>query len=321
MWKYGIIKRRINKKCMDESLRSLERRARAGGLVDWARFVGASARANEEQAIASLREVHRGDLVRVLQMSGSIGAALEVMNVMEQQVDSALRDAIWREGDAPLPPREAVLQSVLQNLTPERVQEIRKFHVVKLVIVPIASVDRYTEALHGASQTMEGSREPIVRTILLNNQTTQAQVEGSKITKWRFAITEGSQTFDVPEWDDISKTFQQRIGFFRNSNLKKKVKGPGSKGMSILDYPSYIALMYQGLLHGKPIDCEYRNDSKDRNSKARAWQYSLLYQEENGFLVGAASWRHDLRYVYLDDEYIGNRSVNARLRSAVMGDI
>src|SRR5690606_28123326 len=178
------------------------------------------------------------------------------------------------------------------------------------------SPERYTEALQAASQIMEGSRAPNLSEFTqtrLNELAAQAEVEGTQIKQWRFAITEGAQTFPIPEWDNGRETFAERIERF-NSRYS-------SKQITRLDYPSYTALMNQGLRQGKPTDCEYLNHSRKAGAKSD-WQYTLLNEtnQETG-LVGAGYWYNFNRRVSLNEAFLDSRYDDARFRASVVGDI
>lgn len=260
----------------------------------------------------------------LLEMSEGEQAVQEALILFSQQIDHARESAIQpREGDAPLPDRETILTSIQRTLTPEQARvflDKKEVHEPTLVLVPITSTERYTEALQEASQTMEGSEEPSVLEFAqdqLNAQAIAAEVEENKIKKWKFAITEGAQTFDIPEWDNGQVTLQQRIDRF-NSRYS-------SKQITRLDYPSYIALMHQGLRQGKPTDCKYQGDSKKRGAK-NTWQYTLLNETGEGTieevtlgLVAAAHWGDYARHVILSGYNLESRVESARSRLAVMG--
>jgi hypothetical protein len=247
---------------------------------------------------------------------------LEAMVMLRVQVDKALEFAIQpREGDAPLPDCEAILSSIQSILTPEQARiflDKKEIHELKLVLVPVTSLERYTEALLDASQIMEGFRELHLSEFAqtrLDELATQAEVEGSQIKKWKFAITEGAQTFVLPSWDNSHENFRERINRFNTHYA--------SKGITRLDLPSYIALMYQGLRQEKPIDCEYLNNSLEADAKAKSdWQYTFLNEiDEDARGVGGGSWSFYNRSVLLG---VDPRSVPqqwARFRASVVGDI
>ncbi|MGE3341212.1 MAG: hypothetical protein AB7J46_04840 [Candidatus Altimarinota bacterium] len=305
----------------DRDVRDSERRALAeGSLESEAAYMRKRIREGANDAdLSNLLKGFNSNVDEILEqtdLSEGRQLLLKARFLIEQQIAFALENAIQpREGDAPLPSREAILASVMRTLTPAQAREILQFNEAKLVITPVTSVERYREELNAASQTMEGSREPYVSEFTqdhLNTQATQAQVEGNKIKKWRFAITEGAQTFDIPEWDNGQESLRDRINNRFNPRFHQ------SK-MSRLDYQSYVGLMIQGLRQGKPIDCEYLNHSRKAGAQFE-WQYTLLNEtdEENG-LVGAGLWHSDARSVGLYEFYLDLQHVDARLRPAVMG--
>ncbi|MGE3278838.1 MAG: hypothetical protein AB7J40_03515 [Candidatus Altimarinota bacterium] len=307
----------------DADLRQLQRMAQAEGNVEsQAAFLRQKIREGADDAqLAELLRSIRSNVDEIMELTGlseSRRLLVKARMLIEPQIDFALSYAIQpREGDAPLPSREAILASVMTILTPERAREILRFHEAKLVLTPITSLERYLEELNQTSQTMERCRVPYVSEFAqnqLNAQATQAQVEANKIKSWKFAISEGAQTFDIPEWDNGRETHQQRIerfnGRFAKSNILR------------LDYQSYIALMVQDLLKGRPIDCKYRNDSTSINAQTDTWQYTLMNEtDEKQGLVGTAFWDGSFRYVNLFSDHLDNRDGVARFRPAVMGEI
>ena len=292
---------------IDEDLQKLERTALVSDDPnDVAAALRAKTRVGADDAeLSELLRSFTSDIDAILahtDLSEDRKALLKARVLVDEQISSAIENAIQpREGDAFLPSGKAILTSVMKELTPERAREILRFHEAKLVLTPITSIERYREELNRASQIMEGYREAYVTGFAeeeLSAQAAQAQVEGNKIKSWKFAITEGAQTFDIPEWDNGRENFQQRINLF-NARFEQS-------GMTRLDYSSYIALMVHGLRKGKPIDGEYLKHSRKQDAKCD-WQFTLLNEtdEERG-LVGAACW--------LDDD-------RAHFRPAVMGDI
>jgi len=265
-------------------------------------------------------EVRGAALKLIGNLTADRKVVLEVMAMLEEQIDQAMEFAIQpREGDAPLPDREAILRSIQRTLTPDQARTFldkKEMNEPTLVLVPVTSPERYTEALQAASQIMEGSQEPYLSEFTqtrLNELATQAEVEGTQIKQWRFAITEGAQTFPIPEWDNGQETFQERISRF-NTHY-------GTKGITRVDFSTYIALMHQGLRQGKPTDCEYLNHSRKAGAKSD-WQYTLLNEtdEENG-LVGAGRWNSGNRHVDLGESNLDLRNDFARFRPSVVGDI
>jgi len=272
-----------------------------------------------QEKLRKREAVTEDDMKFIDEVKGKI-ALLRVLAMMRDQIDFVQKNAIHpREGDAPLPDRETILRSIQRTLTPDQARTFldkKEVNEPTLVLVPVTSPERYTEALQAASQIMEGSQEPYLSEFTqtrLNELATQAEVEGTQIKQWRFAITEGAQTFPIPEWDNGQETFQERISRF---NIHY-----GTKGITRVDFPTYIALMHQGLRQGKPTDCEYLNHSRKAGAKSD-WQYTLLNEtnQETG-LVGAGYWHYDFRNVYLYVYNLDNQSDNARFRPSVVGDI
>lgn len=309
---------------MDETLRRAEQGSDAekGDAVALAALLRKRQRAAETAVdLAEYSQDTRKAAFGLLEMSEDEQVRQEALVLFSNQIDHALESAIQpREGDAPLPDRETIFKSIERTLTSEQAKVFlnkKEIHKPTLVLVPVTSTERYIEALQEASQTMEDAYQPSFSNFprnQLNRLATQAEVEGDKIKKWKFTITEGAQTFNIPSWDNSVETVQERINRFNRRY--------SSKSIHPIDTSSYIALMNQGLYHGKPIDCEYIDHSRSSSAIESDWQNTILNNtNENSDRVGVGRWVNLGRGVSLAVSLLLDRSDSIRFRPAVMGDI
>jgi len=301
---------------MDENLRRRQRGSDTlkGDAAALAGFLRERQRRGETAAdlagrLAEYSSSTRKAVFRLLEMNEDDQMMQEALILFDQQIYNALKSAIQpQEGDASLPDRQSILQSIHQCLTLEQAKIFLnrlEIHEPKLVLVPITSMERYLQELQTASQTMEGSQEPLFSDFAqdqLHAQATAAEVEGNQIKYWKLAITEGAKTFDIPDWDNGQETFQERINRFNRKFVQS--------GMLRLDYRSYIALMIDGLRGGKPIDGD---------------QYSILNEmdEQQSFagVVAIGEWLAGVVYVFLNEKGLYYRYTRARFRPSVVMDI
>lgn len=308
----------------DRRTRELERRAEKEGSPELvALLIGEKVRERADDAAftALLRRFVPGirhAALTLTNLTEDQQALLEVRAMIEDQVSFALENAIQpslvRDAARPLP--EVVLASVLKILTPAQATEILQFKEAKLVITPVTSVERYDEELSQASITMEESLVPEFSRFPENQLTAQAaraEVRGNRIKSWKFAITEGAQIFDMPEWDNGQETHLQRIERFNERFVKI--------GMTRLEFQSYIGLMIQGLRQGKPIDCKYLNHSRKKGAQ-HEWQYTLMNEtDEEIDRIGTGLWDSCSHNVNLLEDNLDYPIDFARFRPAVVGDI
>src|SRR5690606_36053442 len=200
---------------MDERLRREERDSDAdkNDAAALAAFLSQRQRRGETAAdlagkLAEYAQDTRKGAYSLLAMNEDQQVLQEALILFGQQIDQARELAIQpREGDAPLPEREVILQSIQRTLTADQARVFlnkKEVHEPRLILVPVTSVERYIEALQQASESMEGARRPDFEDfarVQRRTLATQAQVEGNKIKKWKLAITEGAQLFPVPTWD------------------------------------------------------------------------------------------------------------------------
>lgn len=319
---------------MDERLREIERRSLAdkSDAEALAELLSVKERGGEKASTArTLRgyiENTRKSAYTILGLKEEEVLKKEVLVFVENQIDPAILAAEEgfqpREGDAAIPDRESVSQAIVREFTvghngltlemaKARFEEVKKLHEVKLVLAPVTSVERYRQELQTASQIMKRSKNPIIRLPAenqLNIQAIESQVEDNQIKEWKFAITEGAQVFGIPEWDNGQVSLEERINRFNDRYASSRIRR--------LDLQSYIALMIDGLRHGKPIDCKYEGDSLERNAKTVVWQLTLFNEVENGLVI-MAGWHDRERSVDLGHFPIVARSGTTRSRPSVIG--
>lgn len=317
---------------MDEGVRKLERAVRASGApsegVALLRVVVRNG--GEEPQLASAlisvaSNVRAATLAQVDNIPEERRAILQVMALLLERVDNELNQihhalttmALFEvnpdQGDVALPEPEQVLESIRSQLTPRQAQEVLQFKEPRLVIYPITNAQRYVQALNcEACRTMEGQQTPYLSDFTRNSLNALAQ-EGKKIPGYRWAIVDGAQRVDIPEWDSALQDFRGRIGEFDRRYQ--------DTGVQRLNFGSAAVLMMDSLVQAKPLGCEYEGESTRRDAKYE-WQYTLLQEidEENG-LVGVVDWNPNARSVNLSVRSLVLDAPGARLRSAVMGQI
>lgn len=331
---------------MDECSRELERLARVSGAPqDGAAFLRELLRggAEDSELSSALTVVGVGMRAQTLALVENISedrrSILQVLALMIERVDkrpdqveralatTALFEINPDQGDIPLPNHQQVLQSIQSQLTPRQAQEILTFKEPRLVVYPITNDERYKKALHCEScRTMERQYLPYLSDFARNALNAIAQ-QGAQITGYRWAIVDGAQMVDVPDWDDAGATLPQRIDNF-NENFQELLSQNSSDESDHSrarfgrpDYGSVGVLMMESLLKGKPLGCKYKGDSRKRDASYE-WQYTLLQgiDEEDG-VVGVVYWAPFSQQVRLRDFDLGNRGLDARFRLAVMGKI
>lgn len=204
--------------------------------------------ASDKKEIANeLDGVTTDSQARVLDVAKINGPKLELLAQMKDQVENALQAAAFFEinednGDAPLPSRDQIMGSIQDQLSPSQAIEILKLkEPPQLVIYPIASANRYQNALSGDEwvDNFQGSHR--LNSLFLDLRAKEDGAEGDEVVKWGFAITGGVLLMEVPDWDDLTEeNCAARIELFN-----KRYK---DQGIERLDCGGFASLMMQILL-------------------------------------------------------------------------
>lgn len=264
-------------------------------------FVNARSQSPEEthQALLSLSRVNRE---RVL---NALDAKKLVEDLIANQIDDALRYAVQpQEGDAPLPDKEAIMTAIRRTITRDQAREIFSMRKQTLVLVPVMTWERWDQAL-----TIQGT-SPLVTGHALSNSSeqfyTDAQIEGNKIKKWKFAIVQEPQKYGSHPTDHPSRTLRQRRRTFRE-------RLPA--GMSAPDYMCFSAITVYYLLQGKRFGDGLSSILKDTDSESDEDQ---AIEDKCVVGIGAVG-----RYVSIFDELldIPDGTLRVRFCASVMGEI
>lgn len=224
------------------------------------------------------------------------------------------------KGEA-LPSKAKVKASILRQLTPEKVKELRKLREPALLILPDTTAERMVSAGNNpALKTMPGQIDTgwdnhYKNALSATAATRGVPAEQSKITKFRFAVVEGKQHFDA-QASDHDFAFNKRETMENQIRIAAFDEYCKQTGMQSIDAVGYELLMIRGLKERKPTDMI------DNSS----WQFTMLTGEPRneyikGGLVAAGYWLSDGRKPYFSYGNLGNQFGRARLRPAVMGEI
>lgn len=310
----------------DTSKKESERKARDGEVIDKARIIAASLRDEpREKTVQRLSEIQgriRDEVLNLTVENDEERGRLNALAMVCVQIEDSIRFAMrTRKGDAELPSGAAIMHSIMREMTSERAREMLLFHKPTLVLTPITSLTRYLEEIREVRQIRDGSRNLSLSEFArdqINHQAVAQEVDHNRIRKWRFAITEGSQVFDIPEWDNGEENFEQRIRRFNLRFTPNKIFS--------LDYASYIALANRGFLTKNFIDdCgEYESGIPHPSQKM---QFTLLNEMEFSEFdpqlsrVGVASCSKFGQFVTLGDDRLHDHGSRTLFRPAIMGDI
>jgi len=244
----------------------------------------------------------------------------------EEAIDTAkIFKVNRRTGDIPLPTKELVLHAVKKIVTKEQWEEIQKFKVPTLLIVPYpTTLQRYIKAINSeecktpmteknldmVSWVKDRFDEDFNRILATFSVVDKQYFGDSAIMGYRFVITDGALhmaghgKWNEDEWRKpegmYQPSFKQRIEAFENHFEKYKIEG--------LDYSAYMSLQMLYLKAGSPLD---------QTSE------SLLtaVQMPNCVAIGGWDRRNCVRLTYKNIGQTNEYKRSPVLRPTVMGKI
>ncbi|MEK9159833.1 MAG: hypothetical protein AAB383_03830 [Patescibacteria group bacterium] len=217
------------------------------------------------------------------------------------------------------PSKEKIKASILKQLKPEQIAELRKLRESVLLIVPDTNIERLQTAINKPEcknkGAITGQQDAYVGDFFKDTVMQAAQHFGvrrdQEITKYRFAIVEGAQNFNGT---DASEPWNKQQSMRNDKRIADFEANYASKGIQSMNAHAYMMLMMRNLRVGKPTDMINASSS----------QFTLLAGEPKAAHVrdGSVAFGYGAgARAGFDRDGLGNPSAGARLRASVMGEV
>jgi len=255
--------------------------------------------------------VYESDFDFVEEVEMYVIIKIRYVESMEDLKQSGLYDPETAKPEDKKPPtEESVIKTLLSNLTMGQKEVIRKMKEPVLQIVPIRTISEYVKALN-KNKTITIKRGQINAYVpgelreVIEKADIRDEAEKGKITGWRIVVTEGT---DAPDLSPGMKTNEKL-----DTQLNKFNKYYAGRGVSGIDFKSYILLQISGLLKKptNPVDI-YWGGEKHR-TKTMLNGESI---EREKVVIG--SWWGDTPQIALELGPLWHTRVENRFRPTIM---